>query len=139
MQFLLKCLRVFPGARRTASNRRFEPMRPAKGGIDLPMANQPQTVMKRFLLWSSPLRCTPDAKIAPRGGKAATAELSWRGTTPPDHPVEFLHFCNSSILIRRNFALWRKISISPLFLRTVAAFWRRSPQALCARPCGDTP
>ena len=31
----------FPDARRTASNRRFEPMRPAKGGIDLPMAKQP--------------------------------------------------------------------------------------------------
>ncbi|MBR4235007.1 MAG: hypothetical protein IKR85_02975 [Clostridia bacterium] len=48
LQFLLKILRDFPGARRTASNRRFEPMRPAEGGIDLPMANQPQIVMKRL-------------------------------------------------------------------------------------------
>ncbi|MBR4236546.1 MAG: hypothetical protein IKR85_10885, partial [Clostridia bacterium] len=48
LHFLLKSLRRFPGARRTASNRRFEPMRPAEGGIDLPMANQPQIVRKRL-------------------------------------------------------------------------------------------
>ncbi|MBR4236712.1 MAG: hypothetical protein IKR85_11735, partial [Clostridia bacterium] len=45
---MLKILRDFPGARRTASNRRSEPMRPAEGGIDLPMANQPQIERKRL-------------------------------------------------------------------------------------------
>ncbi|MBR4236026.1 MAG: hypothetical protein IKR85_08190, partial [Clostridia bacterium] len=63
-------LRDFPGARRTASNRRFEPMRPAEGGIDLPMVNQPQTEMKRVLLWSSSL---PTQKSRPRAVRGQLA------------------------------------------------------------------